>query len=204
MSKSLRIDRVNQAFELFKQMNSLPNYFSENLFLKPIKNITLNDFDVNGFQSSIEVAMAFDYKYYLQDDILTKIDRATMSVSLEGREPFLDHRIIEYAAQLPIEYKLNNGVGKRILKDIVYEYVPKDIMDRPKTGFSVPIYSWLKNDLSYLLDEYLNENAIAKSGLFNVDFVVSLVKDFKNDKLRYTPLIWKILMFQMWYSKWMN
>ena len=88
---------------------------------------------------------------YLQNDILTKVDCATMSVSIEGREPFLDHRIIEFVAQLPSKYKYGH-TQKMILKDIVHKYIPKELMDRPKSGFTSPINSWLKTDLKYLLD----------------------------------------------------
>ena len=92
---------------------------------------------------------------YMQNAILVKVDRATMSVSLEGREPFLDHRIIEFAAQLPSNFKFGH-TQKMILKDIVHNYVPKQLMDRPKTGFSIPVHAWLKEDLAYLLEEHLN------------------------------------------------
>lgn len=201
---AMQQDKILQSFDLLKHMNDLPKSY-QSLF--PSFNAdaySTNKNEFIGFSNPIEVAMALDYKNYLQDDILTKVDRATMSVSLEGREPLLDHRIVEFLAQLPIDYKLHNNIGKRILKDIVHQYVPKEKMDRPKTGFSLPIYSWLKHDLSFLLDEYLNEKAIAESGLFNVDFILSKVKDFKNGKLHYTPFLWKILMFQMWYNKWMR
>ena len=127
-----------------------------------------------------------------------------MSVSLEGREPLLDHRLVEFTASLPFSYKYNGITGKRILKDIAHDYIPKEMMDRPKTGFSLPIYSWLQGDLSYLVDEYLNEKNLALSGMFNVPFVYSLVKLFKKDKLYYKPIIWKMLMFQMWYERWMK
>lgn len=205
LSDSLDSNQIKEVFNLYKNMNDLPNYYDE-LFNYTNNSENLNDYlDYEGMFSQIEVAMAVDYKGYLQDDILTKVDRATMSVSLEGREPLLDHRIVEFAAQLPFEYKLNNGNnGKRILKEIVHEYIPKEMLNRPKSGFSLPIYSWLRNDLSFLIDEYLNNNEIEKSGLFNSDFVLKRVNEFKLGKLHYTPFIWKILMFQMWYRHWME
>jgi asparagine synthase (glutamine-hydrolysing) len=148
--------------------------------------------------------LALDYQMSLQNDVLTKVDRATMSVSLEGREPLLDHRLIEFVAQLPIDYKIEGNSGKRILKDIVYDYIPKELMDRPKAGFSLPIYSWLLSDLRYFLDEYLSEKAIAESGLFNISSVSYIVRLFRNNKLYYKSYIWKLLMFQMWYARWMK
>ena len=92
---------------------------------------------------------------------------------------------------------------ERILKDIVHEYIPKEMMDRPKTGFSLPIYEWLRNDLSYLVDEYLSKEALKWSGLFDEDFISLEVLKFRTNKLHYVPLIWYLLMFQMWYKKWM-
>jgi asparagine synthase (glutamine-hydrolysing) len=152
----------------------------------------------------LEGAMLGDLKSYLPDDILTKVDRATMSVFLEGRELLLVHHIIEFAARLPIAYKFEgNGNGKRILKSIVHDYIPKAMMDRPKTRFSMPVYSWLRGDLSYLLDEYMSKEALAWSGIWNVDFVYKQVQLFRNNKMHYVPLIWYILMFQMWWRRWM-
>ncbi len=160
--------------------------------------------NVTSFKDSISMCMAIDYKQYLQNDILTKVDRATMSASIEGREPLTDHRLIEYSASLPLTYKLKNGVKKRLLKDIVHEYIPQEMMDRPKAGFSVPIYNWLKTDLSYFLDDYLNREALETTGVFNTDFVLELVQDFRNSKLPDETLIWKLLMFQMWYKQWIQ
>jgi asparagine synthase (glutamine-hydrolysing) len=132
------------------------------------------------------------------------VDRATMAYSIEGREPLTDHRLIEYCARLPLEFKLKEGVKKRILKDIVHQYIPQEMMDRPKAGFSVPIYDWLKGDLSYILDLHLNKDAIDETGIFNTEFVLKIVEDFKNSKLPDETIIWKLLMFQMWFAKWMK
>jgi len=151
----------------------------------------------------LSVALATDYKMYLQNDILVKVDRATMSVSLEGREPLLDHRILEYVAQLPDDYKYGE-VQKRILKDIAYKYVPKTLLDRPKAGFSLPIDDWLKNDLSYLMDDYLSDNALMRSGFFNTTHVQQLKQDFLAGKMHDTSIIWRLLQFQMWYIRWIN
>jgi len=160
--------------------------------------------DDSGFSDPLSVANLLDYKNYLSNDILVKVDRATMSASIEGREPLLDHRILEFAARLPMTYKYDGSVSKKILKDIVYDYVPKDIMDRPKTGFTLPIYSWLRGDLSYLLDDYFSTEALEKSATFNIDYTLELLSLFKNNKLRDDSLIWKILQFQMWHRYWMD
>ncbi|RYF87436.1 MAG: asparagine synthase (glutamine-hydrolyzing) [Chitinophagaceae bacterium] len=146
--------------------------------------------------------LAVDYQTYMCDDILQKVDRATMSTSLEGREPFLDQDVIEWAAQLPSDYKYHNGEKKYILKQIVHKYLPKEMMERPKMGFAIPIVSWLNNELKDLVHEHLNEEAIAAHGLFNASEVSQLVQEFFNGRTERHLKIWYLLMFQMWYKKW--
>lgn len=155
------------------------------------------------FYSPLSYMMAIDYQTYLLDDILQKVDRATMSAGLEGREPFLDHHIIEWAAQLPDDYKYRNGVKKYLLKQIVHRYVPKSIMDRPKMGFAIPIAEWMMNDLRKYLDEYLNESVIQQQGIFNWSYIEKLKVEFLSGKKEFDQKIWYILMFQMWYHRWM-
>ncbi|NOT91573.1 asparagine synthase (glutamine-hydrolyzing) [Ferruginibacter sp.] len=154
--------------------------------------------------STLNYMMAIDYQTYLLDDILQKVDRAGMSVSLEGREPFLDHRIIEWAAQLPMEYKYNNGNKKFIIKEIVHKYIPKEMMDRPKMGFGIPIASWLEVELKPFIDRYFDEAFIIKQNVFNNDEVQRIKNSFYNGKKERAEKIWFLLMFQMWYDKWMN
>lgn len=205
IAHSLNKDRFFQASQLLRFSGSLPGFYSNNLFKNKTKRlITKYDNDFYGFLNEIDVMLALDYQMYLQNDILAKVDRATMSVSLEGREPLLDHRLIEFVAQLPVDYKIEGNASKRILKDIVHDYIPKELMDHPKTGFSLPIYSWLLRDLRYLVDEYLSDKAIAESGLFNVGYVSHIVRLFRSNKLYYKSFIWKLLMFQMWYARWMK
>ncbi|MGG9960073.1 asparagine synthase (glutamine-hydrolyzing) [Ferruginibacter sp. SUN106] len=154
--------------------------------------------------SILPYMMAIDYQTYLLDDILQKVDRAGMCVSLEGREPFLDHRVIEWAAQLPMEYKYNNGNKKFIIKEIVHQYIPKEMMDRPKMGFGIPISAWLQNDLKPFVDRYFDENFIQKQNIFNNDIIQRIKKSFYQGKIERAEKIWYLLMFQMWYDKWMN
>lgn len=205
--ESLSRNEVLQAQVLFRNMREMPSSYVRallNIDDKPYMT-PYNSGDIVGFHHFIEQAMSADYLSYLPDDILTKVDRATMMVSLEGREPLLDHRIIEFAARLPVSYKYAGGSnGKKILKDIVHKLVPIELMDRPKSGFSIPIASWLRGELSYLLEEYLNEEAIGESGLFNVEFTLNQIRNFKNGKDGYFLNIWYLLMFQMWYAQWMK
>ena len=154
--------------------------------------------------SILSYMMAIDYQTYLLDDILQKVDRAGMSVSLEGREPFLDHRVIEWAAQLPMEYKYNNGNKKFIIKEIVHQYIPKAMMDRPKMGFGIPISAWLQNELKPFVDRYFDDTFIQKQNIFNNDIIQRIKKSFYQGKIERAEKIWYLLMFQMWYDKWMN
>ena len=156
------------------------------------------------FYSPLAFMMAIDYQTYLPDDILQKVDRATMTVSLEGREPFLDHRIIEWAAKLPMNYKYNNGNKKHIIKEIVHKYVGKELMDRPKTGFGIPIADWLNKDLKPFVETFLNKDFIMKQQLFHYDEIDRIINSFYNGKTERAETVWYLLMFQMWYDKWIN
>ena len=178
--------------ELFKDsIQQMPSYFDS-------KDLKPDNYSVLSYM------MAVDYQTYLLDDILQKVDRAGMSVSLEGREPFLDHRIIEWAARLPMEYKYNKGNKKFILKQIVHKYIPAAMMDRPKMGFGIPISAWLQKDLKPFVDQYFDEQFIIKQNIFNNEVLQRIKKSFYDGKVEKAEKIWYILMFQMWYDKWIN
>jgi asparagine synthase (glutamine-hydrolysing) len=149
-------------------------------------------------------AMARDYQTYLVDDILQKVDRATMSVSLEGREPFLDQHVIEWAGSLPSDYKIFNGRRKYILREIVHKYIPDKLMDRPKMGFAVPVQHWLNGALRPLVDRYLGESFVKRQQLFNAEYIVRIKRSYYEAKKENNYKIWHLLMFQMWYDKWMS
>jgi len=176
--------------------------------LKPEVNKISTAFDNSEFgnenYSLTAFMMAMDYKTYLVDDILQKVDRATMSISLEGREPFLDQRIIEWAAQLPMEFKTHHGRNKLLLKGIVHRYLPREIMDRPKRGFGIPVKTWLNGDLKKVVDYYLSEQFISKQDLFNLQKLLDIKNSFYRGKMEWTDKLWNLLMFQMWYDKWIN
>lgn len=156
------------------------------------------------YHSPLAYLMAIDYQTYLVDDILQKVDRASMTASLEGREPFLDHRVIEFAAQLPDDYKYYKGSKKHIIKEIVHQYIPKAMMDRPKMGFAIPLENWLMVDLKEKVMYYLEDKRIEEQEIFNVDFIRKIKIDFYSGKKELAMKLWYILMFQMWYEKWMN
>jgi asparagine synthase (glutamine-hydrolysing) len=150
--------------------------------------------------SLLNKVLAVEYKSYLVDDILQKVDRATMSASLEGREPFLDHRLIEYVAKLPDEYKLHNGVSKRILKDIVHKYVPKSMMDRPKMGSGVPVVDWMKSDLRDLLDETINESVFKNDCHLDGKVVMKLKNDYLNGEVKDFERLWFVFTYLQWFN----
>lgn len=159
---------------------------------------------LEGFYDPLSYMMAIDYQTYMADDILQKVDRATMSISLEGREPFLDQSIIEWAAVLPNDFKYHNGIKKYILREIVHKHIPKEIMERKKMGFGLPIENWLRGELKDLVQGYLSNRHLEKHGLFNTEYIHHLTRSFFNGRKDLHLKIWYLLMFQMWYSKWME
>lgn len=172
-------------------------------FLKVQKKQKLfNKWNKIGDIGFLNQMMAIDYKLFMNDDILTKVDRATMSVSLEGREPLIDHRIIEYMARVPLAIKYKNNEGKYLLKKILYKYLPKELVDRPKAGFQIPLNEWLRGGLKPLVEKYLDENKL-DSDIFNIE-EINNIKDkfFKGDEIG--TMIWFILMYQMWKEKWLD
>lgn len=156
------------------------------------------------YHSPLSYMMAVDYQTYLVDDILQKVDRATMSVSLEGREPLIDHRIIEWAARLPDHFKYQNQTKKYILRQIAHQYIPEHLLNRPKMGFAIPIAKWLSHDLKPLVEQYINKSVIEKQGLLNWEPIHKIKTGFFNGKKEYDVKIWYLLMFQMWYERWMK
>jgi asparagine synthase (glutamine-hydrolysing) len=182
-----------------KQLTELLEFHPEKL----ITAYTSKELGNESF-SPLSYMMAIDYQTYLVDDILQKVDRATMTASLEGREPFLDHRVIEYAAQLPDDYKYHNGIKKHIVREIVHNYIPKEKMDRPKMGFAIPLAAWMNNELKDMVNSYINEKSIKEQGLFNWEAVSRLKIAFFSGKSEYDFKLWYLLMFQMWYERWMK
>lgn len=145
--------------------------------------------------------MLMDMMMYHPDDILVKVDRTAMAVSLETRVPMLDKEVVEFAWTLPIEYELDNGVGKQILRDVLYKYVPKEMMDRPKKGFSIPIEKWLKQpQLREWAETLIDRKTLAEQGILNPDVVWKIWNDYINNN-QWRIQIWYILMFQQWMSQ---
>lgn len=209
-----RYEKVKTLFKNPSEQNLLLSLTSQmssedisRLFIAPANRV-ISAFDSEELTSEnyslLAYMMAKDYQTYLLDDILQKVDRATMSVSLEGREPFLDQNIIEWAARLPMNYKYNNGDKKFIIKQIVHKYIPQQMMDRPKMGFGIPLGNWLQGPLKHFADKYFDESFIAKQNIFNYSEIQRIKNSFYKGKVERAEKIWTLLMFQMWYDKWMN
>ena len=149
----------------------------------------------------VERMMLLDQLTYLPDDILAKVDRASMAASLEAREPLLDHRVIELAWSLPPEMKVRGGTGKKILRDVLDRYVPRELIDRPKMGFKVPIDSWLTGPLRPWAEELLDETRMREQGLLDVAAVRTVWGDFVNGRTRQQDHVWAVLMLQAWFRQ---
>ena len=148
--------------------------------------------------------LAVDYKTFLVDNNLVKVDRATMSVSLEGREPMLDQRLIEYVAQLPSNFKIRDGVNKWLLKQIVHQYIPRELMERPKRPFIAPLMVWFRDDLKEQLKYYLSEKCLSATGVFDHKPIIELRDRYlQGQKVNYQKL-WQVLIFQLWYNQWIK
>ena len=143
-----------------------------------------------------------DFRLYLEDDLLVKVDRASMACSLELRTPFLDHRLIEFAEGLPSSLKVHGFQPKYILKKAVERWLPKEIVYRQKRGFSVPIASWMRDELRPLVDETLEEEKLRRQGMFNVPFVRRLLNEHWSGKADHRKTLWTLFCFQLWFDRW--
>lgn len=174
-----------------------------------IKDITLSgkeipykytEYDPRFLKETNHNIMLMDMLMYHPDDILVKVDRTAMAASLETRVPMLDKDVVEFAWTLPVEFERQNGVGKRILRDVLYRYVPKEMMERPKKGFSIPIQKWLKEkELREWAENLIDRKTLCQQGILNPDVVWKMWTDFI-EKDEWRIQIWYVLIFQEWMS----
>ncbi|MBN1684174.1 MAG: asparagine synthase (glutamine-hydrolyzing) [Gammaproteobacteria bacterium] len=205
--------------KVHKFLDILPESQSRKLFYKNIISTVVHPeaFVLNGSEPTITSEQAIqknkiwfdqldfisqmmlsDAINYLPGDILTKVDRAGMGVSLEGRIPFLNPKVFEFAWRLPLNYKIREGQGKYILRQLLYRYVPQKLIDRPKSGFSIPIGIWLKTSLQDWAEDLLNEKQLQRSGFWDVQKIRDCWKKHLSDRENYEHLLWNILIFQAW------
>ncbi|WP_413520999.1 asparagine synthase (glutamine-hydrolyzing) [Psychrobacter glacincola] len=145
--------------------------------------------------------MAMDAQTYMVDDILVKVDRAAMANSLETRVPMLDHRIVELAWKMPLDYKIRNGEGKWLLKQVLFRHVPRQLIERPKMGFSLPLHDWLRGSLRDWAEALLDEKLLLKQGYFYPAPIRMMWKEHLSGKYNHQDQLWNILMFQAWLEK---
>jgi asparagine synthase (glutamine-hydrolysing) len=146
----------------------------------------------------VQVMMYLDTVMYLPDDILVKVDRAAMGVSLESRVPLLDHRLIEFAWRLPLNMKIQDNIGKGPLRRLLYKYVPKQLVDRPKRGFAVPVHEWLRGPMRPWAENLLAESRLRDEGYFDPARIRQKWHEHLNGRHNWQPQLWGVLMFQAW------
>ena len=179
-------------------------YFKEQELQSLLVNPTFNFAAINTQPalarnfSAAERQSFWDFNHYLKDDLLVKVDRASMQYSLESRVPLLDYRLVEFAYNVAPELKMKDGTMKYLLKEVLYDYVPKEIFDRPKWGFSIPLAKWLKTDLKYLLDKYTSEEIISKYNVVNVAVVNKIKEQFLNGTDYLFNRLWLIIVLHWW------
>jgi asparagine synthase (glutamine-hydrolysing) len=188
-----------QPLEIYRKIVSIWKNPAE-IVLKGIENPTIVTHPPEWLDKLdlAEQMMYLDTMSYLPDDILVKVDRAAMAVSLESRVPFLDRRIIEFAWQLPLSMKLRNNQGKWLLRQVLDRYVPSELIDRPKMGFGVPIDLWLRHELRDWAESLLDEQRLEREGFFNVRAVRQQWQEHLSEAFDRSYSLWNILMFQAW------
>ena len=190
-------DGGNRMSHIFSQEQYL---FAQTELKESLLNDTTGSFKVQHFpsRSDAENQAFFDLNYYLKDDLLTKVDRASMKYSLEVRVPLLDHEIVEYALRLPEKWKVNKGDSKFILKKVLADYLPEEFYNRQKWGFSIPLSRWLNSELKYLQDTFLDDKIIEKWGVVNPDYVTKLKDKFQKGNEIWYNRIWALIILHRW------
>ncbi|HEX8515664.1 MAG TPA: asparagine synthase (glutamine-hydrolyzing) [Bacteroidia bacterium] len=205
---NLQYSHILSQEQYYFSLSELDNLLTDN-FTSTVgsRNLeVLNNFgiEINNLArdlNSMEKQAIFDLNFYLQGDLLSKVDRASMHFSLETRVPYLDHRIIEFALNLSPDLKYKNGTSKYLLKEILYQYVPQKFFDRPKQGFAIPLESWLKNELRFLIEENLSKEVIEKYNFVDYEYVKRLKIDFFLGKNYLYNRLWILIVLHKWLEK---
>ena len=202
ISKGLEKDNVDDLyFSLVSNWQEPQDLVRESV--EPPMHINSKDFLSDDF-NSVSSMMIKDSLTYLPDDILTKVDRASMSVSLESRVPFLNHNIFEFTSKLPLNFKLRGKETKWILRQVLYNYIPRELIERPKVGFAVPIDNWLRGDLREWAEDLFDEQKIKEDGFFNSKIISDKWNQHLSGKKNWDQQLWGVLMFQSWLRKQQN
>ncbi len=159
---------------------------------------------VDGLEDFMHRMMLCDTLEYLPDDVLVKVDRASMAVSLEARSPLLDHRVVEFAWQLPRDYLVNNGQGKWPLRQLLQRYLPGRLMGRSKRGFGVPIAAWLRGPLRDWADDLLSTDRLDREGFLDSSAIDNIWQAHLSGKRDWSATLWAVLMFQAWHRRWVE
>ena len=183
--------------ELFSPEWSGPQPPSQEAFA-PLERVL----DGAAFESVLAEMLYLDFRLYLEDNLLVKVDRASMACSLEMRTPFLDQRLIEFAAGIPADLKVRGFTLKYLLKKAAEKWLPRKIVYRQKRGFSVPISRWMRKELRPRLDEVLGEERLRRQGLFNARYVRRLLEEHWSERADHRKILWALFCFQLWYDKW--
>lgn len=196
-----------KSYQDFYEANIANISMEEAKNLLAISTISSQFKKINSF-SLQETMLAWDLHNYLTDNLLVKVDRATMYHGVEGREPFLDHRLVKFAAHLPMSLKLKNGQGKYILRKILKRYFKEEMFNRPKQGFSIPLFEWFASDLNHLFNTYLDPIKIRQTGIFHEGEVAHEIKKYqyyrKQNKEYNIEKMWRLVSFMMWWERWMK
>jgi asparagine synthase (glutamine-hydrolysing) len=208
-------ERFQRAGELFNypDANRIPShifsqeqyFFGEQELQQLVPDLSFDFTSLNQLpnKGTAQERQAFwDVDHYLKDDLLVKVDRASMHYSLETRVPLLDKEIVEFALNIPLSLKIREGYGtKYLMKKTLYEMVPRHIFERPKRGFAIPLNKWLSNELKPLLDKYLSTEKVQQAGFVNSEYVATLVKDYFAGKTYLYNRVWVLLVLHWWYFK---
>jgi asparagine synthase (glutamine-hydrolysing) len=170
----------------------------------PAADHILKLFQQAGDRQPLNRSLYVDVKSYLSDNILTKVDRMSMAVSLEARVPYLDPTLVELAFRMPTRYKIWNGQTKVLLKSIAAAYVPQDCVYRPKEGFSIPIKNWLSTQFRPLMEEYLDSKVIQQQGIFQPETIERLKTDHLAGMTNHSHILWSLIVFQGWRKQWLD
>ena len=220
LPKSKRQSNIVMKFNKFKNMLNATNPkemfirasskvepdFLDNILVdgkfKEFDKTNFREFErLNGTDIS-EQMMAMDYKTFMVDDVLCKVDRATMSTSLEGREPLLDHRLAQYIAQVPAKLKYKEKKGKYLLREILKQYIPTEITDKPKAGFTVPLKSWLLGELKDSAIDALESSVLKEDAIFKEEELQKTVNNLKRGIVKNSTFIWLVIVYVAWRERW--